>query len=119
MAYGPVGLCAGFPQAPVEKEIYIEIPRGVKLSDGDDPKDFVLKLNRNVYGQKQAGRVWNKYLVDKLVNEVGFKQSEVDECVFYKGKMLYVLYTDDSIIAGPAVIRMRSTKSLRKYRKPD
>jgi hypothetical protein len=90
-----------FPQAPVEKEIYMEIPRGVKLSDGDDPKDFVLKLNRNVYGQKQAGRVWNKYLVDKLVNEVGFKQSEVDECVFYKGNMLYVLYTDDSIIAGP------------------
>jgi hypothetical protein len=79
----------------------MEIPRGVRLSDGDDPKDFVLKLNRNVYGQKQAGRVWNKYLVDKLVNEVGFKQSEVDECVFYKGNILYVLYTDDSIIAGP------------------
>jgi hypothetical protein len=45
-----------FPQAPVEKEIYMEIPRGVKMSDGDNPKDFVLKLNRNVYGQKQAGR---------------------------------------------------------------
>jgi hypothetical protein len=40
-----------FPQAPVEKEIYMEIPRGVKLSDGeDDTKDFILKLNRNVYG---------------------------------------------------------------------
>jgi Reverse transcriptase (RNA-dependent DNA polymerase). len=34
------------------------------------------------------------------VNEVGLKQSEVDECVFYKGNILYVLYTDDSIIAG-------------------
>jgi Reverse transcriptase (RNA-dependent DNA polymerase). len=43
----------------------------------------------------------SRYLVDKLVNEVGFKQSEVDECVFYKGNILYVLYTDDSIIAGP------------------
>lgn len=71
------------------------------MADGENTKDYVLKLNRNVYGQKQAGRVWNKYLVDKLVNEIGFKQSEVDECVFYKGNILYVLYTDDSILAGP------------------
>jgi Reverse transcriptase (RNA-dependent DNA polymerase). len=49
-----------FPQAPVEKEIYMEIPRGVKLSDRDETKDYVLKLKRNVYGQKQAGQVWNK-----------------------------------------------------------
>jgi Reverse transcriptase (RNA-dependent DNA polymerase). len=73
-----------FPQAPVEKEIYMEIPQGVQLSDGDDTRDYVLKLKQNVYGQKQAGQVWNKYLVDKLVNEVGFKQSKVDECVFYR-----------------------------------
>ena len=45
--------------------------------------------------------MWNKYLVDKLVNVVGFKQSKVDECVFYKGSTVYVLYTDDSILAGP------------------
>ena len=25
----------------------------------------------------------------------------MDECVFYKGKAMYVLYTDDSILAGP------------------
>jgi hypothetical protein len=30
-------------------------------------KDFVLKLIRNVYGQKQAGRVWDNYLADILV----------------------------------------------------
>jgi hypothetical protein len=35
------------------------------------------------------------------VNELGFKQSKVDECVFYRGKTLYVLYTDDSLLAGP------------------
>ena len=37
----------------------------------------------------------------KLVKEPGFKQSKVDECVFYRGKTLYVLYTDDSLLAGP------------------
>jgi Reverse transcriptase (RNA-dependent DNA polymerase). len=35
------------------------------------------------------------------VNEVRFKHSEVDECIFYRGNVLYVLYTDDSILAGP------------------
>ena len=90
-----------FPQALIEKEIFMEIPIGVRLSNRDNPKEYVLKLHRIVYGQKQAGRVWNKYLVNKLVNKIGFKQSEVDECIFYKGNVMYILYTDDSILAGP------------------
>ena len=90
-----------FPQAPVEKELYMKIPAGVSVGDGD-PRDFVLRLHKNVYGQKQAGRVWNRYLTKKLVNEVGFVQSKVDECIFFKGRVMYLLYTDDSILAGPS-----------------
>ena len=88
-----------FPQAPVEKEISMRIPRGFEINGND--KDHVLKVNRNVYGQKQAGRVWNKYLERKLVKELHFTQSKFDECVFYQSKTMYVLYTDDSILAGP------------------
>ena len=40
-------------------------------------------------------------MVHKLINEIGFKQSKIDECLFYKGNVLYALYTDDSILAGP------------------
>jgi hypothetical protein len=29
-------------------------------------------------------------------------QSKVDECVYYKGTVMYVLYTDDLILAGLA-----------------
>jgi len=89
-----------FPQAPVERQIFMEIPKGFQV-EGENSKDYVLELHRNVYGQKQAGRVWNKYLTNILINKVGFKQSKVDECVFYRGKVMYVLYTDDSILAGP------------------
>ena len=60
-----------------------------------------MQLHRNVYGQKQASRVWNKYLVDKLVNVLGFVQSETDECIFYGGPVVYLLYTDESILAEP------------------
>ena len=89
-----------FPQAPVERELYMEVPKGFEIDEGDS-KDYLLKIQRNIYGQKQAGRVWNKYLVSKLTNELGFKQSSVDECLFYRGNVLYALYTDDSILAGP------------------
>ena len=90
-----------FAQAPIEKTLYMRIPAGIELEDNSDPKEYVLEIHRNIYGQKQAGQVWNQYLVKKLVKELGFKQSAVDECVFYRGKTLYVLYTDDSLLAGP------------------
>ena len=89
-----------FPQAPVERELYMEIPKGFNIDEGRTD-DFILKINKNIYGQKQARRVWNKYLVNKLIKELGFKQSSIDECLFYKGDVLYALYTDDSILTGP------------------
>jgi hypothetical protein len=49
-----------FAQAPVEKTFYMKIPAGVKLGDGANTKDYVLQIHQNIYGQKQAGRVWNK-----------------------------------------------------------
>ena len=90
-----------FAQALVEKMLYMKVPAGMELENGADPREYALKIHRNMYGQKQAGRVWNKYLVDRLVNKLGFQQSKVDECVFYRGRTLYVLYTDDSLLAGP------------------
>mmetsp|Transcript_4496 Transcript_4496/g.5066 ORF Transcript_4496/g.5066 Transcript_4496/m.5066 type:complete len:127 (-) Transcript_4496:73-453(-) len=89
-----------FPQAPAETELFMAIPKGIRVQGGNS-KDHVLKIHRNINGQKSAGRIWNKYLVNKLINEVGFTQSKIDECVFYKGNAIYVLYTDDSILAGP------------------
>jgi Reverse transcriptase (RNA-dependent DNA polymerase) len=90
-----------FPQAPIERTLYMEIPKGFELEDGHDRAKYVLKLHRNIYGSKNAGRTWYQYLSQKLVEEVGFVQSKIDDCVYYKGKVMYVLYTDDSILAGP------------------
>ncbi|KAI2501363.1 hypothetical protein MHU86_13099 [Fragilaria crotonensis] len=84
-----------YTQAEVECELYMAVPKGFEVEG-----DYVLKLKKNLFGQKQAGRVWNQHLVDKL-KEVGFIPSEIDECLFYKGKSVFVLYTDDSILAGP------------------
>lgn len=88
-----------FPQAPVERELYMKIPKGYNIKSKSS-RDYALKVEKNVYGQKQSGRVWNKYLVARL-EKVGFKQSKVDECIFYRGRAIYLLYTDDSILAAP------------------
>ena len=80
-----------YPQAPIEREIYMEVPRGIELK-GKKKESHVLKLHRNIYGQKQAGRVWYRYLQEKLTS-IGFTKSAVDEGVFYRGKgtLLFVL----------------------------
>ena len=89
-----------YPQAPVEVDnLYMKIPRGFEV-EGAAKGEYLLHIQRNIYGQKQAGRVWNKYLVSKLI-DIGFKQSLIDESVFYRGNVIYALYTDDSILAGP------------------
>lgn len=81
----------------------MSIPKGFDMGCKGDPKEYALLLKRNVYGQPQSGRVWNKHLVKILTSKkVGFVQSKVDECVFYRGSVMYVLYTDDSILAGPS-----------------
>ena len=89
-----------FPQAPAVRDLYMEIPKGFTLDGVDNPKEWVLQVNRNLYGGKDAGRTWFLFLKSKL-EQLGFEQSKHDDCIFYKGNMIYVLYTDDSILAGP------------------
>jgi Reverse transcriptase (RNA-dependent DNA polymerase) len=93
-----VDFILAYTQAKVECDMYMSIPRGFKVESED--QEYVLKLKKNLFGQKQAGRVWNKHLVQKLKN-VGFMQSNIDECLFYKDSVIFILYTDDSILTGP------------------
>jgi len=70
------------------------------MSKGD-PKDYVLRVDHNVYGQRQASRVWHQHLVTILTTKLRFTQSNYDECIFYQGNTIYLLYTDDSILDSP------------------
>ena len=92
------GLCsaqaditAAFVHAPLEEdeEIYVHQPRGFEV-----PGDYVLKLNRSVYGIKQAPRNFFKYL-RKHLQKQGLKQSEFDPCLFVGPKVTAIVYVDD------------------------
>ena len=69
----------------------MKLPAGLTLPDrtitDQDRKDYVLKLEKSLYGQKQAGRVWYLHLKKNLL-KLGFKPSEHDECVFYYCKTI-------------------------------
>ena len=96
-----VDYVAAYIQAPIDCDMYMEFPRGFKVPGGIDRKVVVLKLHCNLYGQKQAGRVWYEYLRKRLITKAGFVQSKHDECLFYWGKVMYALYIDDSILGAP------------------
>ena len=88
-----------YPQADIECDLYMEIPRGFSFKG--TRKTHCLLLKKNLYGQKQAGRVWNEYLNNGLIAR-GFVQSRVDMCLYYHKKynVNLLIYTDDGILTG-------------------
>jgi hypothetical protein len=89
-----------YPQAPIEMDMYMELPTGIHTKHGNS-KDHILKLLANIYWQKQAGCMRNSYLVTKLW-EINFKQSLIDDCVFYWDEVIFIVYVDNGIFLGPS-----------------
>jgi hypothetical protein len=87
-----------YPQAPIKMDIYMKLPQGIQTKHGNS-KEYVLKLEKNIYGQKQAGRVWNSFLVDKLTS-IGFTTLLIDDCVFFRGDIIFMVYVDNGIFLG-------------------
>ena len=88
-----------YPQAPAEIPLYMRLPQGYRCNR-ITRKTHALKLLCNIYGQKQAGRVWNKYM-DLSMREIGFKPSKFDPCLYYRGSVIFLVYIDDCIVFGP------------------
>ena len=60
----------------------------------------VLKLLKSFYGLKQTPKTFFDKLKVGLL-ERNFVQSEVDQCIFMKGDLIFLVYVDDTILAGP------------------
>jgi Reverse transcriptase (RNA-dependent DNA polymerase) len=81
--------------------MYMAIPRGCELPPEYNSKDYCLKLKKNIYGQKQAGRVWLKHLESGL-SDIGFEPSKVLDCLYYRGSTVLLVYVDDMIVFDPS-----------------
>jgi hypothetical protein len=87
-----------YPQAPIEMDIYMELPQGIQTKHGNST-DHILKSEKNIYGLKQTGHTWNSLLVDKLTS-IGFTMSLIDDCVFFRDDIIFMVYVDDGIFLG-------------------
>jgi hypothetical protein len=65
--------------------------------------DMVCKLQRSIYGLKQASRSWN-IRFDETIKQYGFEQNLDEPCVYKKCKdsivTFLVLYVDDILLIG-------------------
>ena len=64
-------------------------------------KGILHETTQKIYGHKNFGRVWYKYLKKNLMNDLIFEMSSDDGRVFYCGKTMYVLYNENPAIARP------------------
>nr|GFC90672.1 putative retrotransposon protein [Tanacetum cinerariifolium] len=86
-----------------------------------DPKypNGVCKLQRDIYGLKQASRQWSKRF-DEEIKRFGFIQNRDEPCVYHKASgsdvVFLILYVDDILIMGNNIPRLKEVKDyLGKY----
>lgn len=72
-------------------DIYLYVPQGIKVSKKElqrcgaqHTKQVVIRLQRSLYGLKQARRLWAQLLHSELLR-VRFVQCVIDSCLYYKG----------------------------------
>jgi hypothetical protein len=99
-----------FLNGNIEEELYMVQPEGFV-----DPKDAgkVCKLQRSIYGLKQASRSWNLRF-DEVIKGFGFVQNEEETCIYKKmsgsSVSFLVLYVDDILLIGNDVNLLNSVK---------
>ena len=91
-----------FPQAELDEDIWMYLPIGFQVdgqTETDSDKNYILKLNKSLYGLKQALYNWYGKL-KKGLEDRGFTKSQVDPCLYLKDEMIVLTYVDDCIIVG-------------------
>jgi hypothetical protein len=66
-----------FLQGELDEVIYMKQPEG--YVDQERP-DHVCKLNRSIYGLKQAARCWNS-AIDTFLISNGYRKLNADPCI--------------------------------------
>jgi transposase InsO family protein len=87
-----------FLNGNLEEEIYMQQPEAF-IEQGKENK--VCRLQKSIYGLKQAGRSWYKK-IDDFFLKLGFQRTHADCCVYHQEQediiLLIAIYVDDLII---------------------
>ena len=94
----------------IDADVYMNPPAGW-IWDPKYPKEdgWVLKLDKGLYGIKQAGHIWNE-CIHSYCLQIGFVRASSDLCVYTRefapqdgcepGRLIACLHVDDFLVAG-------------------
>src|SRR5664279_5345177 len=92
------------------EDVYMIQPEGFVDPDNADK---VCKLNRSIYGLKQASRTWN-IRFDEAVTSFGFTKYEEEPCLYKKfsgsSVAFVILYVDVILLIGNDVQMLKQVK---------
>jgi hypothetical protein len=94
-----VDISHAYLNGELEEEIYMQQPEGFEVGG----PQYVCKLNKSLYGLKQAGRVWNRKLHSVLLS-LGFERVQSDHGLYIFSKdgirIFMPVFVDDITLAG-------------------
>ncbi|KAH9670831.1 hypothetical protein KPL70_017127 [Citrus sinensis] len=100
-----------FLNGHLEENIYMQQPDGF-IQRGQE--HMVCKLQRSIYGLKQASRSWN-IRFDQAIKSLGFIQNIDEPCVYKKiqekSVAFLILYVDDILLIGNDIGILTTIKS--------
>ncbi|KAK8505509.1 hypothetical protein V6N12_075851 [Hibiscus sabdariffa] len=99
-----------FLNGKLEEDVYVTQPEGFVTPENSG---MVCKLQRSIYGLKQASRSWNLRFND-AIKEFGFIKNEDEPCVYkVSGSIVsfLILYVDDILIIGNDIPTLQSIKA--------
>lgn len=99
-----------FLNGKLTEDVFMAQPEG--FENAKYPKR-VCKLQKAIYGLKQASRSWNLCFHEK-VTQFGFSRSEDESCIYIKVSgsvvVFLVLYVDDILLIGNDIPTLQSVK---------
>lgn len=91
-------VATAFLNGDLHEEIYVEQPKGYQLQDNDG-NPMVWRLNKALYGLRQAPRCWYRKFSDYMAT-IGLERSTTDTALFFNNDRSFylILYVDDALM---------------------
>jgi hypothetical protein len=113
-----VDISMAFLNGDIDKEIFMKIPEGLEVdgepAPGEDPRRWVLRLLKGLYGIKQGPRIWALKL-HSVLTRISFKRIDCDYSVYvYRcddTKIIVPIHVDDLLIASNSRDAIQKVKS--------
>ena len=98
-----IGFVLAFPQAELKEYIWMHLPILFQVdgqNEADSDRHYILKLNKSLYGFKEARFNWYEKLKAARVDQ-DLKPSDIDLCLYIGHGMIILTYANDCIIFWP------------------